>query len=200
MPPSITTPYDRRMVPMVPPPPPPPPLHGRAPVDTNATVVTPQESAFANLLYDMSCNVVTPQQPSTTAVNTEMAALALTPRAVPRTNLHAVVTAGTMPRLSSAKAHPPSLQPPPPMVVGETTVGAPTKMKNGTGVAAVAGVISSSPDTEITTNSASASASASYSGDSEQEEKEPQMPCKEASMQANDVSTYSVSNCRLFFL
>ncbi|VDK32945.1 unnamed protein product [Taenia asiatica] len=195
MPPSITTPYDRRMVPMVPPPPPPPPLHGRAPVDTNATIATPQESAFANLLYDMSCNVVTPQHPqqnpSTTAVTTEMAALALTPRAVPRTNLHAVAIAGTMPRLSSAKAHLSSLQPPLPIAVVEATVGAPTKMRNGTGAVAVAELISSSPDTEITTNSASASASASYSGDSEPEEKEPQVACKEASMQANDVSTYS---------
>ncbi|VDM21534.1 unnamed protein product [Hydatigera taeniaeformis] len=186
--PSINTPYDRRMVPMVPPPPPPPPLHGRMSVDTNATIVTPQESAFANLLYDMSCNVVTPQHsqqnPSTMAVNNEMAALALTPRAMPRTNPHAVVTAGTMPRLSSGKPHLSSLQSPLPVGVVEATVGTPSTMRNGTDAAVVAGVLSSSPDTEITTNSASASASASYSGDSEPEEKEPHLP-------ANEVSIYS---------
>nr|CDS15206.1 rho GTPase activating protein 39 [Echinococcus granulosus] len=196
MSPSITTPYDRRIVSMVPAPPPPPPLHGRTSVDSNAAVIATQESAFANLLYDMSCNVVTPQHQqqqnlSTTAVNAEMAALALTPRAIPRTNPHAVVTAGTMPRLSSAKPHLPSLQPPLPIAVVGATVGAPTKLKNGTGAVSVTGVVSSSPDTEITTNSASASASASYSSDSEPEEKEPQAMCKEAPMSANDVSTYS---------
>ncbi|VDD82035.1 unnamed protein product [Mesocestoides corti] len=127
-PPTVmtTAAYDRRVVSMVPTPPP-PPMHGH-------------ESAFTNLLYDMSCNVVPQQLP------TGMAALALTPRPAPRTNVHAV--AGTMPRLSGPFAKPPpSQQQQQPVKNGNAANGA------------------SSPDTEITTNS-SASMS-SYSGDSD---------------------------------
>ncbi|VDL19606.1 unnamed protein product [Hymenolepis diminuta] len=167
-----TTPYDRRVVSMVPPPPPPPPLHATVlmpPITTTAS----QESAFTNLLYDMSCNVVPSQLPQSAGANliSEFSGLSLTPRSVPRTNPHAVAVAGTMPRLSSSSVLSPKpefSQPPPPPKV-------PAKMLrngNGTTVLNASAVISSSPDTEITTNSPSAN-SESYSGDTESEEREP---------------------------
>ncbi|KAM3172841.1 hypothetical protein ACTXT7_013710 [Hymenolepis weldensis] len=168
-----TTPYDRRVVSMVPPPPPPPLLHATVlmpPITTTAS----QESAFTNLLYDMSCNVVPSQLPQSAAANltSEFSGLSLTPRSVPRTNPHAAAVAGTMPRLSSSSTVTPKpefSQPPPPPKV-------PAKMlRNGNGTTvlnASAVISSSSPDTEITTNSPSAN-SESYSGDTESEEKEP---------------------------
>ncbi|VDN97045.1 unnamed protein product [Rodentolepis nana] len=172
-----TTPYDRRIVSMVPPPPPPPPLHATVPM-LPITTTASQESAFTNLLYDMSCNVVPSQRPPTAAANltSEFSGLSLTPRSVPRTNPHTAAVAGTMPRLSSSSVVTTKSdfsQPPPPPKV-------PVKMlRNGNGnenglttLNASAVLSSSSPDTEITTNSPSAN-SESYSGDTEPEEREP---------------------------
>lgn len=172
------TPYDRRVVSMVPPPPP-PPLH--AGVFPNANSIG-QESAFTNLLYDVSCNVLPSQTAPQIDLASELSGLSVTPRSVPRTNPHG---AGTMPRLPSSRATAKRELPPPPKV--------PAKMRNGgvsgrNGTSALNAVISSSPDTEITTNSPSASAS--YSGDSEPEESEPF--AKEVLTSANDASIYSV--------